>query len=244
MFFWEFKFDAISWQMMLELMLRVVAAGICGAIVGFERTKRLKEAGLRTHCVVAIASCLMMIISKYGFADLALYDAAGNLINDGFFAGTKGADPSRIASQIVSGVGFLGAGVIFKNGNVVRGITTAAGIWATAGIGMAFGSGMYILGVFVTLFIMIVQIILHRFPVGNDALNTSEIKILMKDTPASREMIKKRREDDWALLVGCKTFTEGGNRMVQVIIKASHDLTPEAMMRLMDENPDIVSISK
>ena len=123
MIFWEFKFDAISWKLLLELMLRIAVAGICGAVVGFERSKRLKEAGLRTHCVVAAASALIMVISKYGFADLSL-DAASNV----FFAGTKGVDASRMAAQVISGIGFLGAGVIFKNGNVVRGITTAAGI--------------------------------------------------------------------------------------------------------------------
>ncbi len=237
MVFWDLKFDAIPWQLMLELMLRIVVAGICGAVVGFERTKRLKEAGLRTHCVVAIASALMMIISKYGFADLTLFA-------DGAFAGTRGADASRIASQIVTGVGFLGAGVIFKNGNVIRGITTAAGIWATAGIGMAFGSGMYIMGLFATLFIMLVQIILHRFHVGNDAINSNEVKIIMRDTPESRELVKSKRASEWAMVVGCKTYTEAGNRMIQVTIKASSDLTPDDMMNMMDQNPDIVSISK
>ena len=171
MIFWEFNFNAIPWQMLLELLLRIVVAGLCGAFVGLERTKRLKEAGLRTHCVVAIAAALIMIISKYGFADLSIYDAAGNLIQNEFFAGTKGVDASRMASQVVSGVGFLGAGVIFKNGSVVRGITTAAGIWATAAIGMALGSGMYLVGVFTTLFVMLIQIVLHKFKVGNDAFN-------------------------------------------------------------------------
>ncbi len=244
MTFWEFDFNAIPWRLMLELMLRLSIAGVCGAVVGAERAKRLKEAGVRTHCVVAIASALIMVISKYGFADLALYDSAGNLIKDGFFAGTKGADPSRLASQIVSGVGFLGAGVIFKNGNVIRGITTAAGIWATAAIGMALGSGMYLVGIFTTVFIMLVQVILHRFPIGNDAFNTSEVKITMHDTPATRELVKTRCGGDWALIVGSKTYLEGGNRFIQVVIKASDHFPPEKMTKMMDEHPDIISISK
>ncbi len=244
MAFWDMKFDVISWQLMLELMLRIALAGICGAIVGLERTKRLKEAGLRTHCVVALASALIMVISKYGFVDLAIYDAAGNLIKDGFFAGTKGADPSRLASQIVNGIGFLGAGVIFKNGNVVRGITTAAGIWATAAIGMAFGSGMYLVGIFTTLFIMVIQVILHRFPIGNDAFNTSEVKITMHDTPAARELVETRCNGEWALIVGSKTYIEAGSRMIQVIIKASNDFPPEKMTEMMDAHPDIISISR
>lgn len=243
MIFWDLSFDAISLTHMLELMLRVVVAGICGCIVGFERSKRLKEAGLRTHCVVALASALIMVISKYGFADLALYDEAGKLLTDGFFAGTKGADPSRVASQIVSGVGFLGAGVIFKNGNVVRGITTAAGIWATSAIGMAFGSGMYILGAFTTVFIILVQIILHKFPVGNDAYNTNEIVITMEDTKESRAIFHENIESDWARIVSFKGYSESGVRMIKVTMKASGPFPPDKAMLMMDTYPQIKSIS-
>ena len=241
MIFWDMGFDVISWQQLLELMLRIVAAGICGAAVGLERSKRLKEAGLRTHCVVALASALIMIVSKYGFADLALYDAAGNQILDGFFAGTKGADPSRIASGIVSGIGFLGAGVIFKNGNVVRGITTAAGIWATSAIGMAFGSGMYLVGIFTTVFIMIVQILMHKFPVGNDAYNTNEIVITMTDTKKSRRIFEKTIKK--SLIVSFKSYNEGDTRMIKVTIKASGPFPPEKVLELMDTYPQIKSIS-
>ena len=84
-----------------------------------------------------------MIVSKYGFADLTALDSAN-------FHGTRGADPARVAAQVVSGISFLGAGVIFKNGSAVKGLTTAAGIWATAGIGLALGSGMYFIGFAVT----------------------------------------------------------------------------------------------
>lgn len=239
MLFWDMRFDTISWQMMLELMLRLVIAGVCGAIVGFERSKRLKEAGLRTHCVVAVAAALLMIISKYAFADLSIITGVGKAF------GSDGADASRIASQIVSGVGFLGAGVIFKNGNVVRGITTAAGIWATAAIGMALGSGMYLLGIFTTAFIMIVQLLMHRFPVGNDAFNTNEIIITMIDTPAARDLIESKHRGEWALIVGSKTYRDesDGRRMIQVTIKASGPYTPEKMAIMMDEHPDIVSIT-
>ena len=101
-------------------------------MIGFERSKRLKEAGVRTHCMVAFGAALMMIISKYGFADLT----EGNI----FLYGTRGADASRIAAQVVSGIGFLGAGVIFKTGISIKGLTTAAGLWTTSAIGMALGA--------------------------------------------------------------------------------------------------------
>lgn len=244
MTFWEFNFNAIPMPMLLELMLRIVIAGVCGAVVGFERSKRLKEAGLRTHCVVAVASALIMVISKYGFSDLSMYDAAGNIIQNEFFAGNKGVDASRMASQVISGIGFLGAGVIFKNGNVVRGITTAAGIWATAAIGMALGSGMYIIGIFTTVFIMLVQILMHKFPVGNDTFNTNEIVITMVYTRESRDAVMEKLKSDWAHIVGSKTYREeDGTCMLQITIKASGAFPPEKMMEMMDEYPDIKSIS-
>ncbi len=111
-----------------ELLLRIVLAGIFGSFIGYERKNRFKVAGIKTHMIVCLASALMMIISKYGFSDVINHDS------------------SRIAAQIVSGVGFLGAGMIFVKNQNVQGLTTAAGIWATAGVGMAIGSGMYIIG--------------------------------------------------------------------------------------------------
>jgi putative Mg2+ transporter-C (MgtC) family protein len=224
--FWELDQNIMSWQLLLELLLRIVAAGICGAIIGLERSKRLKEAGLRTHCVVAVAAALIMVLSKHGFPEAA----AG--------------DPARLAAQIVSGIGFLGAGVIFKNGNVVRGITTAAGIWATAAIGMAFGAGMYLIGLFTTAFIMLVQILLHKFPVGNDIHNTNEIIIVMVDTPASRDIIHNKLKHEWGIVVSTHAYREeDGRRMVQLSVKATSTMTPDKMMEMLDKYPDIVSIS-
>lgn len=135
-------------NMNFELLLRVLIAGICGVTIGFERKNRMKEAGVRTHFVVSVGAALMMIISKYGFQDQIGWS---NL----------SVDPSRVAAGVVSGVGFLGAGMIFMQKNTVRGLTTAAGIWATAGIGMAIGAGMYLIGIGVMIIIVIGQIVLH-----------------------------------------------------------------------------------
>ncbi len=157
----------------LDFIVRILMACLCGACIGFERSKRFKEAGIRTHIIVCCASALIMIVSKYGFADLT--DATGAVFN-----GTRGADPARIAAQVVSGISFLGAGVIFKNGNTVKGLTTAAGIWATAGIGLALGSGMYLLGVFVTALIALFQVVMHRFTVGADAFTTNRLRFTVR----------------------------------------------------------------
>ena len=119
----------------LAFLIRVLVATLCGGAIGLERTKRLKEAGIRTHCLVCCASALIMIVSKYAFADLSVGDA--------FFFGDRGADPARIAAQVVSGISFIGLAVIYRNGSTLKGLTTAAGIWATAGIGLAIGAGFY-----------------------------------------------------------------------------------------------------
>ncbi len=139
-------------QMDLISLFRLVLSCICGIAIGFERKNRSKEAGVRTHCIVACASALMMIISKYGFYDLITQSLEGIDVR---------LDPSRMAQGIVTGVGFLGAGMIYIQRGSIRGLTTASGIWATSGIGMAIGSGMYFIGISATLVILLLQIFLH-----------------------------------------------------------------------------------
>ncbi|WP_436757589.1 MgtC/SapB family protein [Streptosporangium sp. V21-05] len=106
------------------------------AVIGLEREVRLKSAGLRTHTLVGFAAALIMLVSKYGFADVL-----GEHVT---------LDPSRVAAQIVSGIGFIGAGLIFVRGDAVRGLTTAAAVWLTAGVGMAAGAGLWLLAIVVT----------------------------------------------------------------------------------------------
>ena len=130
-----------------ELLLRIAIACILGIFIGNERKNRNKSAGVRTHAIVAMGSALMMVVSKYGFADIAEL---------GKF------DGSRIAAQVVSGVGFLGAGIIFVRNNLVSGLTTSAGIWATAGVGMAMGAGLYVIGIASALMIILTQKITHK----------------------------------------------------------------------------------
>ena len=141
--------DVMQLETQLEFLVRILLAGICGGIIGYERKSRNEEAGIRTHLIVASGAALIMIVSKYGFSDIL---------------GDKGIalDPSRIAAQIVTGVGFLGAGMIFMRKNTISGLTTAAGIWATSAIGMAIGSGLYLLGIVTAVLIVLVQIILHQ----------------------------------------------------------------------------------
>ena len=123
-----------EWDMETEwdLIVRLCVAGLCGTVIGLDREYRVKDAGFRTHFLVALGSALMMIVSQYGF--------------EGFLATHDGLrlDPSRIAAQVVSGIGFIGAGTIIIHRQLVRGLTTAASLWATAGIGLAAGGHMYV----------------------------------------------------------------------------------------------------
>ena len=128
---------AISWN----FIIRILIAGLLGGIIGFEREVRAKEAGLRTHFLVALGAALFMIISQYAFS--------------GRF------DASRVAAQVVSGIGFIGAGVIIFQKNVVRGVTTAAGLWVAAAIGLACGSGMYDIAIASTLLTLLCLETMH-----------------------------------------------------------------------------------
>ena len=125
-----------------EFILRLFIAGILGSIIGLDREYRAKEAGYRTHFLVSLGSALIMIVSQHGFSEI-LDTPNVNL------------DPSRIASQVVTGIGFIGAGTIILHKQIVRGLTTAAGIWATSGIGLAIGAGMYELGISATILTLI-----------------------------------------------------------------------------------------
>jgi len=129
--------------MLADMLIRIALAGILGGLIGLERQMRAKEAGLRTHILVGIGSAMFMLVSKYGFADMLSNDHVA-------------LDPSRIAAQVVSGMGFLGAGTIIIQKQIVKGLTTAAGLWVTAAIGLVIGSGMYEIGIYGTVLALVV----------------------------------------------------------------------------------------
>jgi len=132
--------SVVDLTLQLDLSVRLVLAAALGLAVGFEREIHGHPAGLRTHMLVAVGSALFTVLSAYGFG-----------------AGTAGApiDPTRIAAQVVSGIGFLGAGAILKDGIVIRGLTTAASLWATSAVGMAAGAGEYIIAAVSTAVILV-----------------------------------------------------------------------------------------
>lgn len=217
---------ALPWGYQLAFLCRVLTATLCGALIGLERTRRLKEAGIRTHCLVAAASALFMIISKYGFADLG------------------GGDPARVAAQVVSGISFLGLAVIYRNGNNLQGLPTAAGIWATAGVGLAIGAGMYPIGLATTLIIILMQAVMHRFNIGNDALATRDINITICDTPELRETLLEELKKLGVIVVGFHiTHREDGTVNYGLTVKLSREISFEEVTRFMDEHPDIINFA-
>ena len=164
--------NTLSFNVRLEQLtwaLDLVLASFLGFLIGLERKFRSKEAGIRTHAVVCFGSALMMLISKYAFG--------------------SEADSARVAAQIVTGIGFLGAGIIVYKKNVAHGLTTAAGIWATAGVGMACGGGLWLVAVISAFLLVAIQWILHRKIFRNKRIYS--IKIVFTETDGEREKIKE-----------------------------------------------------
>lgn len=216
-----------------ELFLRIVVAGLCGAGIGFERSRRYKEAGIRTHIIVCMASSLVMILSRFAFV-------AGNI---SLYGSPIQADGARLAAQVVSGISFLCAGVIFKNGNTIKGLTTAAGIFATAGIGLSIGAGMYILGVGVTVMIMLIQILMHRFLFGPDAMITQKIRVVAASSPEIRKLLKEYFEIHEIKIVEHSVEIEEGKATVGLLVMAPEEIDPDEFAEFLKKKTSVMSIS-
>ena len=233
--FWETLSQNIPMPLYLDFFLRILVACVCGAIIGVERSWRLKEAGVRTHLLVSCTAALFIIVSKYGFSDLT--GTGGSL-----FAGDRGADPSRIAAQVVSGISFLCAGVIFKQGHVVKGLTTAAGLWATAGVGLALGAGMYPLGIFTTAVILAIQLIMHRMPVHNDQYQNSHIDITVNDDTGFRSALTQQLHDWHAQVIESSvTRNQDGTTSYSMELKMNTDVDRECIYSFLERNSSVLS---
>ena len=154
-----------------RILLDILLSAILGFCIGMERKMRSKEAGIRTHTIVCIGSALFMVISKYGFG--------------------SAADSARVAAQIVAGIGFLGAGIIVYRQHEVHGLTTAAGVWATAGVGMACGARLYLLAIGAAFLMVGSQWLLHRNWKVFKQKRYYSINIVFKQTSDEREKIKE-----------------------------------------------------
>lgn len=173
-------FDFSQYYNEIECIIRIFVAAVCGSFIGIERKVRLKEAGTRTHLVVAFGSALFMIVSKYGFEDMIIraVEMENEIIK---------FDPTRIASTIVTGIGFLGAGTIFVRRNVINGLTTAAGLWSTAAVGMAIGAGQYVIGIAATVMLSFFQWLLHTSRLFN---RFTHVVMIFKLAPCEKPIDK------------------------------------------------------
>ena len=224
----EYLNSQFSLMQTLDFFVRLVLACACGAAIGFERSRRFKGAGIRTHIIVCCGAALIIIVSKYGFADLT--DALG--VN---FSGTRGADPARLAAQVVSGISFLGAGVIFKNNGAVKGLTTAAGIWVTAGIGLAIGTGMFWVGIFCTVLIAVLQILMHKFKIGADSYNAYQIEFAVTENEEFHTLLLKQLEEWEAATTDSRIeHREDGTVFYNLTLRTTRTLSIEDLMEFFD----------
>lgn len=207
-----------------KMLFGLVIAAILGFTIGCERKYRAKGAGIRTHTIVCLGSALMMIISKYAFAS------------------TPGYDPSRIAAQIVTGIGFLGAGIIVYKRNEIKGLTTAAGVWATAGVGMAAGAELYILALGSTILIIMVQVVLHfhfKFLETKKYYRLNiEFKADAEQRTAVKEIFDVERFQDLLILRKEDGLT------YQTTIYTGKEFSSEKLDKIMHDNPFILSIER
>ena len=181
-------------------------------------------------------AALMMVVSKYGFADI--------IQNGVYLYGSDGVDASRIASQVVTGVGFLGAGVIFRTGTSVKGLTTAAGIWATSAVGLAFGAGLYLIGWLTTVFIVAIQFLMHKLHIGADAYTNQDITLQFHDCPQVKEQLFSMLQERGALIYGCSTKRlDSGDMSYHLCIRIRRPIQAAEFQAMMDSYPQITAFS-
>ena len=205
-------------------LLNILLAVLLGFAIGYERKLRYKEAGIRTHTIVSVGSALIMVVSKYGFADIMEYDA------------------SRVAAQIVSGIGFLGAGIIIYRKHEIHGLTTAAGVWATAGVGMAAGAGMYVVAAGAAVVIIGVQCIFHIKCRLFRTKKYFQVKICFTSSGTENDTIKELFQTDRfnRLVIERK----GGETVYHATLNTDREYSSQKLSQIMTEHPFIRSIER
>lgn len=210
-----------------ELLLRIFIAMILGMLIGNERKNRNKAAGMRTHAMVALGSALMMVVSKYGFAD------------------TIQGDGARLAAQVVSGVGFLGAGMIFVRNNAVSGLTTAAGVWTTAGIGLTVGAGMYGVGILSAVMMVIMQNISHKIPVFSNVTAEGLIRLTILNKPGAVEALEHFLKDQKIEVQGIQ-FNKTEKESIKLEFEVTYPLQLDktSLFCTLADRDDVISVGE
>ena len=208
----------------LQHLISVLAAVVLGFAIGYERKLRFKEAGIRTHTIVCAGSALIMVVSKYGFGDSAE------------------ADASRVAAQIVSGIGFLGAGIIIYRKHEIHGLTTAAGVWATSGVGMTAGAGLYIVAAGATVILIAVQCLFHMNCKLFRTKKYFQIKICFMNGGEECGKVKELFQTDRfnRLVIERK----GKETLYHATLNTDEEYSLARLQEIMAENPFIKSIER
>ena len=206
----------------LWVLVDIALAAFLGFFIGFERRKRLKEAGIRTHTIVCIGAALIMAVSKYAFKG-------------------QTADASRIAAQIVSGVGFLGAGIIVYRQQAIHGLTTAAGVWATAGVGMACGGRLYIVAAGATVVLIAVQCFLHLKPFRPRRYYSINIKFRHAENANEKikEIFSVTRFNHLVINRG-----ESGVTVYSATLNTDKEFSSDMLEKILEENEFILSVER
>jgi putative Mg2+ transporter-C (MgtC) family protein len=192
----------------------------------------MKEAGIRTHFIVAIAASLIMIVSKYGFQDQIGWS-------------NTTLDPSRMAAQVVTGVGFLGAGIIFTQRQNIIGLTTAAGLWATAGIALAIGSGLYFIGLASTIIIILGQILLHGKIKCLSSQKNELLNLQISNEPGTLNNILKILEEQNITVLNSKTKNNKDSVAVidlRIVIRVCESFNNMELQCILQDKPFVNSV--
>ena len=216
--------------MIWDFVWRLVLAALFGTIIGLDREYREKEAGFRTHFLVSLGSALMMIVSQYGFSEILTHDGVS-------------LDPRRIAAQVVSGIGFIGAGTIIFNHQIVRGLTTAASLWATAGIGLTAGAGMSWLALAATILTLVA---LEGLSLVFRSLGSRRMVVVFSasDRTGVADTLDRIRTDGY-MVVSYEVVPQvvGGDGItyrVTMVVKAKPGSDNNQLLALLRENTDII----
>ncbi len=213
------------WKILIRLGLAIIA----GLMIGFESNSRLKDAGIKTHTLLCLTSCLLMIISKYGFYEISKLDGIQY-------------DAARIASTIISGLCFIGAGMLFYKQNSIKGLTTAVSLCLTIAIGMCFGSGLLITAGIITIVVILLQFILHK---NKGFFKRKKLIVLNAKFYAENGYIKRFKEIfDIDHFEHFRISKENDKAIIEVEFLYKIKISSEEIFEITKSEPQIIMVEK
>ncbi|MBK7098959.1 MAG: MgtC/SapB family protein [Sphingobacteriales bacterium] len=215
-----------------EILIRLSLAALFGALIGLERERKNWAAGLRTHMMVCVGSCLIMIVSAFGFADILASDHVS-------------LDPSRVAAQVVSGIGFIGAGtILFMKQGTIHGLTTAAGLWTVAGIGLATGGGMYFAAGATTIIALIILWALSPLEsYFSKKYEKSTLKIVIHESENNTDVLKDLLNKESYKIETLSLEKVKDEFELQIKLDIGNGIRPESLITELKNNPAIKKIT-